>query len=95
MHGIIQNGSFYPAPAVLSFGGMIIANPTADQLEAAGYLPVQTADRPEQSGMYAVPHYETQGGIIVQTWTLTPIPPSPEEILTALMAAIEGGLSDG
>lgn len=93
MYAKLENGVLRPAPSLLAQDGMTVANPTEDQLQTAGYMPVRVSDRPKQDGMCAVPHYEMQGGQIVQFWTLEPLPSTPEERLEALEAALKKGLS--
>lgn len=84
MYGIIKNGAFFVAPNRITINGMTIVNPSNAQLESAGYFPVETTVPPASDGMVATPHYEQIGGEIVQSWTLEPVNPTPEEHLTKL-----------
>lgn len=50
--------------------GMVYANPTDEQLTAAGYKPLVTAEPPEaREGYYSVDTYTETDTAIVQTWT--------------------------
>jgi hypothetical protein len=50
--------------------GMVYANPTDEQLTAAGYKPLVTAEPPElREGYYAVDTYTETADGIVQAWT--------------------------
>ena len=50
--------------------GMVYANPTDEQLTAAGYKPLITAEPPEaREGYYSVDTYTETDEAIVQTWT--------------------------
>lgn len=50
--------------------GMVYANPTDEQLTAAGYKPLITEEPPEaREGYYSVDTYTETDTAIVQTWT--------------------------
>ena len=54
----------------IKWGGMVYANPTDEQLTAAGYKPLITAEPPEaREGYYSVDTYTETDEAIVQTWT--------------------------
>ena len=55
----------------IKHGGMVYANPTDEQLMAAGYKPLVTAEPPEVTDtQYAVDAYTETDTAIVQTWTV-------------------------
>lgn len=53
----------------IKMNGKIYANPTDEQLAAAGYKPLVLTDMPEdREGYYAVDSYEENENEIVQVW---------------------------
>ncbi len=99
MYGKIEDGIFIEAPNPMiihipEIGDFLTANPTDQMYADAGYLPVELAQEPAEPGKIAVPDYEIVGDKIVQSWRLEPAPPTAEEKIAALLAAIEGGIKD-
>lgn len=76
MYCTFDNGKMIPAPRTITLGEWTILNPTDEQYEAAGYLPVRYTDPPiPDEGYYPVSGWEEQGGEIVQVWHLEELPP--------------------
>ena len=60
-YGTIIDNQLHPAPRAVRIGGTVVCNPTAEQYEAAGYLPV-VDERPSQPAPNGY-HYEAQGWV--------------------------------
>lgn len=91
-YGKLINNNLTLAPRRLTINGCAVFNPTGEQYEAAGYLPVIYTPAPEApEGYYADAHWEEQDGEIVQVWRFEPIPdePTAEEILDIITGVSE------
>lgn len=92
MYGKLINNNLTIAPRRITIDGCVVFNPTGEQYEAAGYLPVCYTDPPEVlEGYYPVSGWEEQSGEIVQVWRFEPIPdePTAEEILDIITGVSE------
>lgn len=77
--GILQVPQNYPCSIELD--GEKISNPTDEQYEAAGYLPVVETTPAEKEGKIAQAKYKVKDGQIVQSWTYVNAPvETPEEL---------------
>lgn len=90
MYAKLENGVLIRAPKMMDVGENHVYNPTAEQLLAAGYKPVQyTEPAGEAPEGYAWDSgWEDTGETIVQTWTPVELPPeelSAEEALDILL----------
>lgn len=97
MYGKLLEGCLHPAPNPMQVGDMLVANPTAEMYADAGYLLVELVPEPVETGKIAVAEYAIRDSKIVQNWRMEDAPPAkptPDEKIAALLAAIEGGLSD-
>lgn len=74
----LENGQPVAAPNPLIHSGRKYYNPSGDVLSEAGYKPVEYSQPPEDEGYYA-PHWEEQGGAIVQVWEAAELPELPQE----------------
>lgn len=92
IYGKLVNNNFTVAPHRLTIAGCVVFNPTDEQYEAAGYLPVIYTPAPEApEGYYAVAHWEEQDGEIVEVWEFAPNPePTEEEALTRYANELTG-----
>ena len=78
-YGTLTNDNLSPAPLRIVLDGWQILNPTDEQYEAAGYLPVRYTDAPvAPEGYYPVSGWEEHDGEIVQVWHFEAIPPEAE-----------------
>lgn len=87
------NDNLSIAPRRLTIDGCVVFNPTDEQYEAAGYLPVRYTDAPvAPEGYYPVSGWEEQDGEIVQVWHFEPNPePTADESLTRYINELTGG----
>lgn len=92
IYGKLINGSLTIAPRRMTIDGCVVFNPTDEQYEAAGYLPVIYTPAPEApEGYYAEPHWEEQDGEIVEVWEFAPNPePTEDEALTRYANELTG-----
>jgi len=92
MYGTLNNGNLIPAPRRITLGEWTVINPTDEQYEAAGYLPVRYTDPPiPDEGYYPVSGWEEQDGEIVEVWAIVPNPePTPDEALTRYANELTG-----
>lgn len=80
MYAKLIDGALNIAPKKLPGDGVIVYNPPAEMYTEAGYKPVTFTDEPEvPSGYYYESGWEEQDEVIVQTWTLTPLPDDIDE----------------
>lgn len=75
-YGKLENGVLRCAVNPLNFAGFKTYNPPARIFEAAGYLPIEETDKPDDGGYY-VSGWEEHEGKIVQVWTAAE-PPAEE-----------------
>ena len=89
MYAKLENGALIRAPRMMDVGENHVWNPTAEQLTAAGYNPVEFTGQPEAPAGYEyVPGWEEREAAIVRTWTLAELPPeelSAEETLGIIL----------
>lgn len=92
IYGKLINNNIAIAPRRLTIDGCVVFNPTDEQYEAAGYLPVIYTPAPEApEGYYAEPHWEEQDGEIVEVWAFVPSPePTADEALTRYANELTG-----
>lgn len=92
-YGKLINNNLSIAPHRLTIDGCVVFNPTDEQYEAAGYLPVRYTDPPEvPEGYVPMSEWEEQSGEIVQVWHIEELPPeepSAEEILDIILGGGE------
>lgn len=80
MYAKIIDGNFRIAPKKLPGDGVIVYNPPEEMYLAAGYKSVQYTNSPEsQEGFYYEPGWEERTDVIMQTWTLRPLPDDIDE----------------
>ena len=93
LYAKLENGALIRAPKMMDVGENHVWNPTAEQLTAAGYKPVEITGQPEAPAGYEyVPGWEEREAAIVRTWTLAELPPEEpgaEEILDILLGGEE------
>ena len=92
MYGKLINNNLTIASRRLTIDGCVIFNPTGEQYEAAGFLPVIYTDAPEApEGYYAVAQWEEQDGEIVEVWEVVSVPePTENEALTRYANELTG-----
>lgn len=97
MYAKLINGALRSAPKRVSYNGCTVLAPPPGILMELGYLPVQHTDPPADApaGQHYEPHWEQTDAAIVQAWTLSADPdsPEPEPTMADLMAAVERGLT--
>ena len=88
-YGKLIDGNLHRAGAKIKTDDALIFNPTIEQLEAAGYLPITETPYPTDGKRYNAT-YKQQANSIVLVWVedTTPIEPSVEERLDEDEAAI-------
>lgn len=91
-YATLTNNTLTPAPRRVTLDGCVVFNPTDEQYEAAGYMPVIYTPAPEApEGYYAEPHWEEQDGEIVEVWAFEPNPePTVEKALTRYTNELTG-----
>lgn len=91
-YGKLINDTLTLASRRLTIDGCVVFNPTDEQYEAAGYLPVIYTPEPEApEGYYAKPHWEEQNNEIIEVWAFEPNPePTPDEALTRYANELTG-----
>lgn len=72
-YGKLENGKFIPAPNPLFTDGNMVFNPSTEEYERNGYVPVVRTPHPENGKFYEAV-WETVGGEIVRVWVEAEIP---------------------
>lgn len=78
MYGKLINGVLQYAPSVLKIDGKQVINPSAEQLQSAGYMMIVEAEKPDANGNYMA-KYNVADNKIVQSWEVVEVEKSEIE----------------
>jgi hypothetical protein len=80
MYAKLINGVFVAAPKKLSVHDTIVYNPPDDMYSAVGYKPVVFTEHPDEPDGYIYKSgWNDENDVIVQIWTLMPLPNDIDE----------------
>lgn len=80
MYGILIESVLHHAPARLVIGSGTVFNPTAEQLESAGYKKIVFTEKPVcEEGYHAEMSWRETAKQIRQDWTVVQDPPAEAE----------------